>query len=126
MFKDNDYWGEEFTEFDDKSLDSICFDDCTFIKCDFSKATFYNCKFTECIFINCDLSLSNLKSCTFNDVSFKDTRLLGISWGNCQDPFEVNFDSCNISQNSFHFLDLRQIKFINSIINDTGFEECNL
>jgi len=126
MFKTNDYWEEEFTAYSDKYLDSIYFDNCTFSKCDFKKTTFDNCKFTECTFINCDLSLSILKSCTFNDVIFEDSKLLGISWSNCVEPFDVKFDSCNISQNSFHLLDLRRMKFINSLINDTGFEECNL
>lgn len=126
MFKNDDYWEEEFIEYTEKEIDSIYFDNCTFIKCDFSKATISNTKFTECNFINCDLSLSILISCTFNDVSFKDSKLLGISWSSCQEPFEISFDSCNISQNSFHLLDLRQMNFINSSIHDTGFEECNL
>jgi uncharacterized protein YjbI with pentapeptide repeats len=126
MFKTNDYWEEEFIEYSDKDLDTIYFDNCTFIKCDFSKSYFYSCKFTECTFINCDLSLTILKNCTLNDVSFENSKLLGISWSNCIEPFDINFDSCNISQNSFHLLDLRQMKFKNSLINDTGFEECNL
>ena len=126
MFKLNDYWEEEFCEYNDKKLDSIYFDNCTFIKCDFSKGVFYDCKFTECTFINCDLSLSLLKNCVFNDIIFENSKLLGISWSNCEEPFDVKFDSCNISQNSFHLLDLRQMKFINSLIRDTGFEECNL
>ena len=126
MFKTNDYWEEEFTSYSDKYLDSIYFDNCTFIKCDFTKSIMDNCKFTECTFLNCDLSLCILKSCTFNDVIFEDSKLLGISWSNCVEPFDVKFDSCNISQNSFHLLDLRRMKFINSLISDTGFEECNL
>jgi len=126
MFKTNDYWEEEFTEYKDKKLESIYFDNCTFIKCDFSKAVFYTCKFTECTFINCDLSLCTLTSCTFNDVFFDNSKLLGVSWSNCEEPFNVKFNSCNISQNSFHLLDLRQMKFINSLIRDSGFEECNL
>lgn len=126
MFKTNDYWEEEFFEHEDKNLDSIYFDDCTFIKCDFSKSLMQNCKFTECKFVNCDLSLSILKSCTFNDVIFENSKLIGISWSSCQEPFEVKFESCNISQNSFHLMDLRQMKFINSLIKDSGFEECNM
>lgn len=126
MFKLNDYWEDEFSEYNDKKLDSIYFDNCTFIKCDFSKGIFTDCKFTECTFINCDLSLVKLKSCTFNDVTFENSKLLGISWSTCEEPFDVKFDLCNISQNSFHLLDLRQMKFINSLIRDTGFEECNL
>jgi fluoroquinolone resistance protein len=126
MFTTNDYWEEEFLEYDDKNLDSIYFDDCTFIKCDFSKAIFYGCKFTECTFVNCDLSLAILKSCTFNDVKFENCKLIGISWSSCQEPFDVTYNSCNLSQNSFHLLDLRQMKFINSLIRDTGFEQCNL
>ncbi|MGB6328408.1 MAG: pentapeptide repeat-containing protein [Halarcobacter sp.] len=126
MFKTDDYWEEEFIEYDDKNLDSIYYDNCTFIRCDFSKSVFYNCKFTECTFIDCDMSLCILKNSTFNDVIFKNSKLLGISWSSCAEPFDVKFDSCNISQNSFHLLDLRQMKFINSLIKDTGFEECNL
>ncbi len=126
MFETNDYWEEEFIEYDDKNLDSIYFDDCTFIKCDFSKSNIYNCKFTECTFINCDLSLASLINSVFNDVSFENSKLIGLSWSKCDEPFDVKFDSCNISQNSFHLMDLRQMKFINSLIKDTGFEECNL
>jgi len=126
MFKTNDYWEEEFIEYDDKNLDSIYFDNCTFIKCDFSKSIMQNCKFTECVFIKCNLSLATLNNCVFNDITFENSKLIGVSWSRCEEPFDVKFDSCNISQNSFHLLDLRQMKFINSLIKDTGFEECNL
>lgn len=126
MFKLKDYWEDEFIEYSDKKMDYISFDDCTFIKCDFSKTVFSSCKFIECTFIDCDLSLSTLKSCVFNDITFKKSRLIGISWSNSQEPFHVNFDSCNISQNSFHRMDLRKMKFVNTLIKDTGFEECNL
>lgn len=126
MFTTNDYWEEEFTSYTDKKLYSIYFDNCTFTQCDFSKSLFQDCKFTECKFINCDLSLAVLKNCVFNDVTFESSKLLGISWSDCVEPFNVVFDACNISQNSFHLLDLRQMKFLNSLIKDTGFEECNL
>lgn len=126
MFKTNDYWEEEFIEYNEKNFEGIYFDNCTFIKCDFSKSVIRKCKFTECTFINCDLSLSKLISSTFNDVSFENSKLLGISWSNCLEPFDVRFNLCNISQNSFHMLDLRKMKFQNSYIKDTGFEECNL
>lgn len=126
MFKTNDYWEDEFIDYSDKNIESIDFDNCNFINCDFSKSIFAYCKFSECTFDNCDLSLSELKNCTFNDVSFLNSRLLGLSWSSSQEPFNVKFDSCNLSQNSFHLLDLRVMKFINSSIKDTGFEECNL
>ncbi|WP_419769583.1 MAG: pentapeptide repeat-containing protein [Candidatus Marinarcus sp.] len=126
MFKTDDYWEEEFVEYNEKELDSIYFDNCTFLRCDFSKSLIQNSKFTECKFVHCDLSLAVLKNCVFNDVTFENSKLLGISWRGCEEPFEVQFDACNISQNSFHLLDLRQIKFVNSLIRDTGFEECNL
>lgn len=125
-FNTNDYWEEEFENYSSKKLDGIYFDNCTFIKCDFSKSLISSCKFTECVFINCDLTLSVLKSSTFNDVKFEKSKLTGISWSSCDEPFDVEFESCNISQNSFHLMDLRKMKFRNSLIKDTGFEECNL
>lgn len=126
LFKTNDYWEEEFEDLKEKIFEGIYFDNCTFRKCDFSKSIMTKCKFTECTFINCDLSLSSLKSCTFNDVSFNKSKLIGISWSSCDEPFDIRFDTCNLSQNSFHMLDLRHMKFINSLIKDSGFEECNL
>ncbi len=126
MFTTNDYWEEEFISYNDKKLYSIYFDNCTFIQCDFSKTLFQDCKLTESKFVNCDLSLAVLKNCVFNDVNFENSKLLGISWSECVEPFDVEFDACNLSQNSFHLLDLRQMKFKNCLIKDTGFEECNL
>lgn len=126
MFNTNDYWEEEFHHINEKHLENIYFDNCVFIKCDFSKSIISHCKFTECRFINCDLSLSQLNHTTFNDVSFEKSKLIGLSWSSCQEPFDVVFDTCNLSQNSFHLLDLRKIVFKNSLIIDTGFEECNL
>lgn len=126
MFKTNDYWEEEFLELKEDKFHKIYFDNCTFIKCDFTKSMIYGCKFTECTFINCDLSLSTLKSSTFNDVIFEKSKLIGISWSSCDEPFDVSFQSCNISQNSFHMLDLRSMKFKETLIKDSGFEECNL
>jgi uncharacterized protein YjbI with pentapeptide repeats len=126
MFKTDDYWEEEFVGYSQKDINSIYFENCTFIKCDFLKSNIKNCKFVECTFIKCDLSLSELTNSIFNDVTFENCKLLGISWSSCPEPFDVRFDSSNLSQNSFHLLDLRQMKFINSQIIDTGFEECNL
>ena len=128
MFETNDYWEEEFTAlaFEHSHHHKIYFDNCTFIKCDFSHNIFEHCKFTECVFINCNLSLTQLKNSTFNDVVFKTTNLKGISWSSCPEPFDVQFESCNLSQNSFHLLDLRSTRFVDCLIEDTGFEECNL
>ena len=126
MLEKNDYWEEKFIEKNEKYLNNIYFDNCIFKKCNFSKSIFDTCKFTECTFINCDLSLCVLKNCTFNDVTFKNSKLLGVSWSNCVEPFDVIFECSNISQNSFHLLDLRKMKFLACLINDSGFEECNL
>lgn len=126
MFKTNDYWEEEFHALVEKELKGIYFDNCTFKSCDFSKAFITSCKFTECTFVGCDLSLIILKSSTFNDVIFKNCKLTGISWSDCQEPFNVSFELCNLSLNSFHLLDLRSIKFKSCLIKDSGFEECNM
>ncbi|RXJ86383.1 pentapeptide repeat-containing protein [Arcobacter sp. CECT 8985] len=126
MLKTDDYWEEEFNKLEEKELHKIYFDNCTFKNCDFSKSIMIGCKFTECTFIGCDLSLSILKSCIFNDITFENSKLIGISWSNCDEPFDIKFNDCNISQNSFHLLDLRKMKFINTVIKDCGFEECNL
>jgi len=96
--KDSDFSGMEVT--------SKEFDGCTFEKCNFSEATFKKCNFVDCEFTNCNLSLVKIEYSKFSDVSFRDSKLIGINWT------KVSWPSLIFSP---------PIKFYKSILNDCSF-----
>lgn len=102
-----------------------------FIQCKFSnslfvKSRFISCRFEDCTFTGCDLSLSTLHNCFFNDVDFKDCKLIGIDWTKTGRPFRVNYENCKINDSIFYNLDLRNIHILNCEARNVDFEKANL
>lgn len=104
----NEYWSETLTSLDcaGSELISTEFDGCTFKSCDFSDATFNRCNFVDCEFVDCNLSNVNLEYSKFSDVSFSESKLIGINW-----------NKATWSRLAFS----ASIKFYKSIINDSSF-----
>ncbi|MFC6634361.1 pentapeptide repeat-containing protein [Microbulbifer taiwanensis] len=104
----DEYWSDSFEglDFSCTEIDSKEFDNCTFINCDFSEATFKRCNFSDCEFINCNLSLVKIEYSKFSDVSFRESKLIGINWTKVAWPRLV-FSA--------------PIKFYKSIVNDCSF-----
>jgi len=104
----NEFWSETLKDsnFSGMEVTSKEFDGCTFEKCDFSEATFKRCNFVDCEFTNCNLSLVKIEYSKFSDVSFRDSKLIGINWT------KVSWPSLIFSS---------QIKFYKSILNDCSF-----
>ena len=103
-----EYWTEVIkgSDFSGKVISSKEFDGCTFEKCDFSEATFKRCSFVDCEFTNCNLSLVKIEYSKFSDVSFRESKLIGINWTKVAWPSLI-FSS--------------PIKFYKSILNDCSF-----
>jgi fluoroquinolone resistance protein len=100
---------------------------CVFISCNFLNADLSEIKFIECEFIDCDLSLSKLKMTTFNDVKYKNCKMLGLLFYNCNGfGFAVKFDCCNLSHSSFYQRKIKKTYFINSRLNEVDFTESDL
>ena len=104
----DDYYAVNFDDLDctGTEIEAKEFDSCTFTKCDFSEARFKKCKFIECDFINCNLSLVKIDYSRFADVTFRDSKLIGIDWT------RVAWSSLVIEA---------PIRFYKSIINDCSF-----
>jgi fluoroquinolone resistance protein len=100
---------------------------CIFKRCDFSNADLSEFKFIECEFLDCNLSLAKLAKTTLRDVKFKDCKMLGLLFCNCNEfGLAVSFDSCVLNDSSFYQRKIRKTTFVNSRLNGVDFTDCDL
>jgi fluoroquinolone resistance protein len=108
---------------------------CTFLNCDLSYADLSDLKFLECEFSGCNISLAKLTQTALKAIKFKDCKMLGLNFGECNEfGFAVNFDTCILDHSSFSDpgspmkkrVKLRQTVFKNSQLYEVNFTECDL
>jgi uncharacterized protein YjbI with pentapeptide repeats len=98
------------------------FEACQFIKCDLKKATLSQIKFTDCHFEDCNLEGCYIVDTAFQEVSFKESRLLGLEFEHCSRMlFSIRFEKSKLSVCSFNGLDLRDCRFSESELREVDF-----
>ena len=79
------------------------YENCSFTNCDLSEANLSGCNFVDCVFDQCNLSNAKLKNTSLQTVHFKDCKMLGINFGECNGfSMSVQFDNCVLNLSSFH------------------------
>lgn len=103
------------------------YDSCTFTGCDLSTTDLSGYRFIECTFINCNLSMVKMNKTVWNDIVFKDCKMLGIRWDVC-DPFAfgISLQGCISGHASFYGLKLKHAKFQNTQLQEADFTSCDL
>ncbi|HLA57087.1 MAG TPA: pentapeptide repeat-containing protein [Flavobacterium sp.] len=120
-----------------QTLNNREFDGCIFKHCDFSNSDFSLNTFSDCEFIDCNLSMTKLKGSSLKSVIFRECKLLGIQFHECEDfLFDVTFTDCALDYASFankkmpktHFTNcsLKEVSFIGTDLTKSVFENCNL
>ncbi|OGR64944.1 MAG: hypothetical protein A2X30_04005 [Elusimicrobia bacterium GWB2_63_16] len=112
-------------------LDSKSFYACVFRNCDLTGASLRFCKFRECRFESCNLSLARPRGAVFDGVSFKDSKLTGVNWGDAAWPKlklagPLSFQNCVLSDCGFLGLPLAGASIKNCLAKDADFREANL
>lgn len=103
------------------------FQSCSFINCDFSNSEFYYSKFMDCKFEGCNLSMMKLSESTVNNVTFSNSKILGVNFSECQDfLFSVMFDSCILDYSSFQGKKMLKTKFIRTSMKEVNLNKTNL
>lgn len=130
-----DYSDEEIVHFK-KAFDSVVyeeqhvryrmFDSCTFTKSNLKGCLFEHCKFENCTFDDCDLSLVKFRNTSFNRVTIKNSKAIGILWYTVNDPLDLYFENAKINFSSFWKKNLKKIRFMNCMAEEVDFSECNL
>lgn len=101
--------------------------ECTFNQCDFSNADFTDCIFSDCEFTGCNASLCKLTRTGFREVRFKNCKLLGLHWEDCNSLiFNLSFDHCTLDFSSFYNLNLRETVFRHSSLKESDFTDADL
>jgi uncharacterized protein YjbI with pentapeptide repeats len=117
----------------DRLINTVEFNECTFINCNFSENTFKNCLFEQCEFLDCNLSLVKVPYSRLLKVNFQQSKLIGINWSEAvfetksllrQKPFD--FESCVLNHSVFIGLDLKEIKISHCSVINANFEETDL
>ena len=99
---DQKYEKKDYTE---KQFDKADYEGCYFLNCNFSGIDLSDINFTDCEFIDCNLSSAKIIQTTFGDVLFKDCKMLGLHFENCNEfIFSARFDNCILNFSSFYML----------------------
>ncbi|MBJ6118689.1 pentapeptide repeat-containing protein [Pontibacter sp. BT310] len=103
------------------------FENCTFKNCDFSGSNFAGTRFTDCTFIGCNLAMLKLGHATISNVVFKECKLTGINFSECEDfLFTVYFENCLLDYASFAKRKMAKTKFIKCSLKGVDFSNANL
>ncbi len=114
-------------DFTQKPLTEADYENCTFVNCNFSGSTLTNIIFAECTFTDCNLSLAIITQTAFKIVAFKNSKLLGLHFENCNPfLFEVYFENCILNLSSFYKLKIKKTRFVNCSLHEVDFAAADL
>jgi fluoroquinolone resistance protein len=113
------------------------YDHCTFSSCIFQKVDLSEIIFSECHFEACDLSMALLKGTAFRTATFKNCKLMGLRFDDCN-PFllSLSFEGCLLQFSSFYGMKLKKtpfkncnleaVEFVEADLTNASFEQANL
>lgn len=88
-------------DFKDKPLTNGEYENCRFLCCDFSNSDLSDCKFTDCEFSGCNLSLVKLTKTVFRDIKFRECKMLGLHFDDCNEfGLSFSFEHCILNKMS--------------------------
>lgn len=103
------------------------YENCLFRECNFSGSDLTDIRFTDCTFVGCDLSNVKVLKTAFNETVFKDSKLLGFHFRNCnQIGLTVRFENCQLDHSSFYQVKLNHSVFLNCSLREVDFTESDL
>ena len=122
---------------EDKTFDKVNFketvllkgeyENCIFTTCDFSDTDLSNVKFISCKFDYCNLSMALLGNTAFKNVTFSNSKMLGLRFDHCSPmAFEITVDNCILNQCSFYKMKLKNTVFSSSHFEEADFTEADL
>lgn len=113
------------------------YEKCRFINCNFSNSDLSGFHFQDCEFTGCNLGMSKLVKTAFRNVSFKDSKLLGLQFDACNEfLLEMKFDNCilnfssftglKLKKTNFNHCQLQQVDFSGTDLTASVFDNCDL
>jgi uncharacterized protein YjbI with pentapeptide repeats len=83
--------------------------------------------FIDCQFVDCNLSLVTLNGTLFQEASFRDCKMLGLKFENCNKfGLSVYFRNCTLNNSSFYRAKMKKTVFIDCNLQHVDFSEADL
>lgn len=103
------------------------YENCTFTNCNFEETKLTEFKFIDCEFRDCNLSLVLLHGTVLREVKFKDCKMLGIQFENCNEfGLSFSFENCQVNHSTFFQMNIKKTIFRNCQLREIDFSESNL
>lgn len=127
----------EFTSTEPHQLSPGTYEGCRFLNNNFTATDLSELRFIECNFESCILDRVRLSMTAFNQVQFKDCKMMGIDFEHChKNTFTIGFDNCilnfsNFSNRKMHHTifkkcNLTETDFSRADLTECIFDECDL
>jgi fluoroquinolone resistance protein len=112
----------EKADFTKQALPKGEYENCIFSNCDFSDSDLSERRFLSCEFIECNLSLAKLNKTALQEINFKNCKMLGLKFEDCDDfILSFIFDNCILNHSSFYKLKIKKTIFRNSQMQEVDF-----
>ena len=103
------------------------FENCTFLKCDFSYANLSNLTFINCVMEGCNLSLMKIGNTGIQDVDFIDCKITGVNFSDSSNfSLSVSFIKCVMDYSIWNKKKIKGTKFTDCSLAEAAFNECDL
>lgn len=117
----------ENTDFVQVPLEKGEYENCTFKNCNFEFLNLSGFSFQGCEFIECNLSMTKLAGTAFRDVLFKESKMLGLQFNNCNGfGLSFRFDGCILNNSVFYQTTIKKTSFNNCRLVEVDFTESDL
>lgn len=103
------------------------YENCTILNCNLGESDLTSIKFIDSVFINCNLSLSKVYKASFQNVSFKECKMLGFRFDTCNEfNLSFSFEKCQLNHSSFYKTKIKKTVFCDCHLQETDFTETDL
>lgn len=113
--------------FSKEPLEKGEYESCEFEQCNFSGLDLSGFSFESCSFTSCDLSNVKVFKTGFQQVVFKDCKVLGVHFHTCN-PFllEFSFEQCQLDYCSFFNLPMKKTKLEGCRMLEASFTQADI
>jgi fluoroquinolone resistance protein len=127
-FTKSNYYQETITKItlSKETVTEVEFEECEFKDCSFIDCKFGKCKFISCKFDGCMMSAVIPTNSRFAEVTFVNSKAIGIDWTKAQHIHGMSFENCQINYSNFSQLKLPKIKMISCEAKEAYFTETDL
>jgi fluoroquinolone resistance protein len=127
-FEKDSYYRETFAglALSEETVKGVTFEECRFENCSLISGRLENCRFLNSTFTGCVLSAVVPMNSRFDEVTFKDCKVIGIDWTRTTETRKLRFSDSQLNYSNFRFLALPGLKMERCEVKDADFIEAKL